>query len=191
MRLLAYFRTRLHHRRQNLPTHETLFTSRWLKPLAPWFDKPYFWHLNRRKAASAVAIGLFCGLMPGPTQMLCALLVAYVLRTNLALAVFTTLYTNPLTYLPLYYAAYHTGYLVLYGKMASMVMPLPVYSDNSQYWPQLVTWLSQFGKPLLLGVPILGMILATLGYTVTWWLWQWMVIHRRHKKQHSEQHTER
>lgn len=184
MRLLASIRARLHHWRQNLPTHETLFASRWLKPFSPWFDKPYFWHLNRRKAASAVAIGLFCGLMPGPTQMLSALLVAYILRTNLPLAVFTTLYTNPITYLPLYYTAYHTGYLLLYGKLASVVVSLPEYSDNSQYWSQLWSWFSQFGKPLLLGVPVMGAVFAMIGYAVMWWSWQWMAVHHR-KRRHS------
>ncbi len=31
---------------------------------------PALWHLNRRSAAGGVAVGLFCGLIPGPLQML-------------------------------------------------------------------------------------------------------------------------
>ncbi|WP_232507516.1 DUF2062 domain-containing protein [Neisseria weixii] len=99
--------------RQKLPNRQQIFSSRWSKPFAPLFDKPYFWTLNRRQAAVSVAVGMFCGLMPGPTQMLSALIVAYFLRTNLPVAVFSTLYTNPITYMPLYYTAYKIGSLIL------------------------------------------------------------------------------
>lgn len=57
------------------------FSMPWFKPFARWFDRPYYWQLNRERAASAVAVGMFCGLMPGPTQMLTALIVAYVVHT--------------------------------------------------------------------------------------------------------------
>jgi len=99
--------------RGRLPDRAKIFASRWTKPFAPLFDKPYFWTLNRRQAAVSVAVGMFCGLMPGPTQMLSALIVAYFLRTNLPVAVFSTLYTNPFTYMPLYYTGYKIGCLLL------------------------------------------------------------------------------
>lgn len=172
---LKHFFTRL---RQHLPTQQSIFASKWLKPLAPWFDKPYFWHLSRRQAASAVAVGLFCGLMPGPTQMLSALLVAYVLRTNLPLAMFTTLYTNPLTYLPLYYLAYTIGHWLLFQHAPTLALTFPAWSSND-FWRQLGAWFGQFGKPLLLGVPVLGGVLAVVGYALVWWLWQWVVLQRR------------
>ena len=63
---------------------------------------PALWHLNRRSAAGGVAVGLFCGLIPGPLQMLGAAIVCVFLRVNLPLALVTTLYTNPLTIVPLY-----------------------------------------------------------------------------------------
>lgn len=166
--------------RAKLPTQERIFASRWLKPLAPWFDKPYFWHLNRRKAASAVAVGLFCGLMPGPTQMLSALLVAYVLRTHLPLAVFTTLYTNPFTYIPLYYLAYTIGHWLLYGAAPVHDLVFPVWGSED-YWAQLSHWLGQFGQPLLLGVPVLGGLLAAFGYVAVSWLWRWHTLRKRRR----------
>lgn len=55
--------------RQKMPTQASLFASPWFKPFARWFDRPYYWQLNRERAASAVAVGMFCGPMPGPTQM--------------------------------------------------------------------------------------------------------------------------
>lgn len=164
--------------RQKLPSQEQIFASRWARPFARWFDKPYYWHLNRRRAASAVAVGLFCGLMPGPTQMLSALLAAYLLRTHLPLAMFTTLYTNPLTYLPLYYAAYYIGHYLLYGTAPTVELVLPEWGSE-HYWQSLSQWLGQFGKPLLLGVPVLGSSLAALGYGVVSWLWKRHTLRRR------------
>ena len=60
-----------------------------------------------------MAIGLFAGLVPGPLQMLTALLLAVPLRKNLPVALLTTLYTNPFTIVPLYVLAYGYGSLLL------------------------------------------------------------------------------
>ena len=74
---------------------------------------PALWHLNRRSAAGGVAVGLFCGLIPGPLQMLGAAIVCLVARVNLPLAIVTTVYTNPFTIVPLYLLAYKIGSFAL------------------------------------------------------------------------------
>lgn len=159
--------------RQKLPNRQQIFAARWSKPFAPLFDKPYFWTLNRRQAAVSVAVGMFCGLMPGPTQMLSALIVAYFLRTNLPVAVFSTLYTNPITYMPLYYAAYKIGSLIL-GVEAADSLEFPSWWDT-HFFSELGTWLLGAGKPLLVGVPVLGSILAVIGYVAV--LVSWRLAH--------------
>lgn len=158
--------------RQKMPTQVSIFASAWFKPFARWFDRPYYWQLNRERAASAVAVGMFCGLMPGPTQMLSALLVAYVVRTNLPLALLTTLYTNPLTYVPLYYCAYQIGARLMYGQWGHQMPAFPDFSMG-HLGVELWQWLICFGKPLLLGMPVLGVILAVVGYILVWNGWQW------------------
>lgn len=156
--------------RQKLPKREQIFASRWSKPFAPLFDKPYFWTLNRRQAAVSVAVGMFCGLMPGPTQMMSALIVAYFLRTNLPVAVFSTLYTNPLTYMPLYYTAYKIGTLIL-GVDAAASLEWPSWNSGN-FFSEAAAWLAGAGKPLLVGVPVLGAVLAFAGYFAVLGIWR-------------------
>src|SRR5258708_20241632 len=84
-------------------------------PFRPWLAHPNLWPLNRRSVPGAVAIGLFCGLIPGPVQMLGALLCAIPLRKNIPVALATTLYTNPLTTVPLYLPACGCGSLLFGG----------------------------------------------------------------------------
>ena len=55
---------------------------------------PALWHLNRRSAAGGVAVGLFCGLIPGPLQMLGAGIACVLFRVNLPVSLVTTLYTE-------------------------------------------------------------------------------------------------
>ncbi|STZ50004.1 Uncharacterized protein conserved in bacteria (DUF2062) [Neisseria dentiae] len=156
--------------RSKLPKREQIFAARWSKPFAPLFDKPYFWTLNRRQAAVSVAVGMFCGLMPGPTQMMTALIVAYFLRTNLPVAVFTTLYTNPVTYMPLYYTAYKIGSRLL-GVEAAATLEFPSWGSG-QFLSESWAWLVGAGKPLLVGVPVLGSVLAAAGYIAVLALWR-------------------
>ncbi|MCQ9325697.1 DUF2062 domain-containing protein [Neisseria dentiae] len=166
--------------RSKLPKREQIFASRWSKPFAPLFDKPYFWTLNRRQAAVSVAVGMFCGLMPGPTQMMAALIVAYFLRTNLPVAVFTTLYTNPVTYMPLYYTAYKIGSRLL-GVEAAATLEFPAWGSGhflSESW----AWLVGAGKPLLVGVPVLGSVLAVAGYVAVLAFWRLRTAHLWQKR---------
>ncbi|MCT6881916.1 MAG: DUF2062 domain-containing protein, partial [Snodgrassella alvi] len=46
---------------------------------------------------------------------------------------------------------------------------------------ELWQWVIQFGKPLLVGVPVLGMILATLGYILVWNGWNWVAYRKTHR----------
>ena len=49
-----------------------------------------------------MAIGLFSGLIPGPVQVLGAVGLSILFRAHFPLAAITTLYTNPVTIVPLY-----------------------------------------------------------------------------------------
>ncbi|MFB1029619.1 MAG: DUF2062 domain-containing protein, partial [Thauera sp.] len=74
------------HFKRFLPDHRSVSENRWLRPFASTLLHPRLWHLNRHSAAGAVAVGMFCGLIPGPFQMPGAALPCVLLRVTPPLA---------------------------------------------------------------------------------------------------------
>lgn len=159
-----------------MPDHETIKNYRWLKPFAHLLQHHNLWHLHRRSVAGGVAIGLFCGLIPGPLQMISAALLAVLFRINLPVALFTTLYTNPFTILPLYVLAYELGSRVS-GAHHMAVLTLPELHWNN-WWSELWQWFEHLGKPILIGLPLLAVLLALAGYVLVRLGWRVMVVLR-------------
>jgi uncharacterized protein (DUF2062 family) len=158
--------------RRFLPSHEAIHKNRWLAPFASTLLHPRLWHLNRHSAAGAVAVGLFCGLIPGPLQMLGAAACCLLFRVNLPLALATTLYTNPLTIVPLYIVAFTIGEFVL-GTGIELVAP-PAYDfRNPAGWINAMSaWTYGLGKPLLFGLVLLASGLAASGYCAVKAAWR-------------------
>jgi len=159
-----------------LPDHQSISDNRWLRPFQSSLLHPRLWHLNRHSAAGAVAAGLFCGLIPGPLQMLGAAICALIFRVNLPLAMAVTLYTNPFTIVPLYIVAYHLGKL-LTGSSAAFAAPPDFDALNLINWlEQMLAWISAAGKPLLIGLPALAAGLAVAGYLAVKLLWRFYLL---------------
>lgn len=147
-----------------------------VKALAMFGDTlfhPALWHLNRRSAAGGVAVGLFCGLIPGPLQMLGSAIACVVFRVNLPLAIVTTFYTNPITIVPLYLIAYEIGGFTLGARELVRPPALPAWD-----WTHLAGsmeamghWALGLGAPLAVGLLMLATILAALGYITVRGLW--------------------
>lgn len=165
------------HLRKLLPHHEAIRSNRWLAPFESTLLHPRLWHLNRHSAAGAVATGLFCGLIPGPFQMLGAAIGALVFRVNLPLALVATLYTNPLTIVPLYLAAFGLGKfslaLVGQGGDGQFSAPPEYGPDGLLAWIEaLINWMVLLGKPLALGLVLLASLLACVGYLAVRFAWR-------------------
>lgn len=165
--------------RKYLPDHQTIRANRWLAPFGNSLLHPRLWHLNRRSAAGAVAVGLFCGLIPGPFQMLGAAIGAVIFRVNLPLALFTTLYTNPLTIVPLYIVAFALGKLALgeIGGSQVFILPPDYGAAGMLAWINaLVDWMIRLGKPLAFGLVLLASLLALSGYLVLRCCWRFYLV---------------
>ncbi|MGA8010463.1 MAG: DUF2062 domain-containing protein [Thiomonas sp.] len=148
---------------------EAMQHSRWLRPFAKHITHPALWSLNRRSVALAVAAGMFGGLIPGPFQMITAGALAMLMRCNFPIALVVTLYSNPITIVPLYLVAFKLGALVSPSGPARALAAPPGF-DWLHLWDSTVAlahWAWNLGTPLFVGVPLLALILAVAGYAIT------------------------
>jgi uncharacterized protein len=164
--------------RKYLPDADTVRANRLVAPFAAWLHHPNLWHLNRKSVPGAVAIGLACGLIPGPLQMLGALALAIPLRKNLPVALLATLYTNPFTIVPLYVLAYGYGQLLLGSAQGAAPMEpfLWDWGDFAGSLRELWGWMLALGKPLALGLVALALTLSAVGYFAVELAWRAYVI---------------
>ncbi len=103
-----------------LPTPEKILETRSLKLFVPHLVDPRLWHFNRHSLNKAVYIGVLCAFFPLPGQMLLALIGALIFRANVPMALGLTWITNPLTTLPIFYAAYYIGAKIIDVPMISI-----------------------------------------------------------------------
>ena len=163
-----------------LPSHHDIQNNRWMRFFGAYLQHHNLWHLHRRSVSGGVAVGLFCGLIPGPLQMLTAALMAVLFRVNLPVALFTTLYTNPLTIVPLYFVAYELGALVTGQSLDLTAAQFIVPEMGWDNWLSvMLNWIMSLGKPFAIGLPLLAVVLSVTGYVMVrlgwriWVLWQW------------------
>ncbi len=171
-RLLRQFTARMQ------PAVDRMTSNPTLRRFAPALADPDLWHLNRRSTARAVAIGLFCGLIPGPLQALCGLVACLWIRSNLPLTIITTFYTNPLTIAPLYLVAYEYGRLLFPGaRAAPPAFHPPADAGITGFLPALLDWMVALGKPLAAGLVLLAVTLAAAGWVAVRVGWRCHVVH--------------
>ncbi|MCM2479400.1 DUF2062 domain-containing protein [Serpentinimonas maccroryi] len=158
-----------------MPERERLQQNRWLRWLRPWLGHPRLWHLSRKGVALGMAIGVFFGLLIPVAQIPASAVVSVLLRAHLPAAAASTLVTNPVTFAPVYYAAYELGRVILREEAATedelariverktqdhaQAGELTLTQQIQQGWRRL----GEIGKPLILGLSILA---VTLGLAV-------------------------
>ncbi len=149
----------------------------WLAWAKPWLDRHDLFAFNRRPLAMGVAIGLFCGLIPGPLQVAGTIIFCSLLRGNVVAGVVATFYTNPLTIIPLYILAFHIGEHLLPGTY--VLQPFADVPFGSSGWVSAVSdWVQTLGWPLAVGLPVMGLWFAANGYWLVNYLWLRPVVAR-------------
>jgi uncharacterized protein len=164
--------------RKYLPSHASVRGNRAIGVLGSALHHPNLWHLNRRSVAGGVAIGMLCGMIPAPVQMLIAAILAAGLRVNLPVAMAATWYINPFTIVPLYYLAYKIG-TVLTGDVpvASATPAFGLSLDEVSHWvPELIGWINTTGKPFVVGLCTLGAALSAGSYFAVRGAWRLYVV---------------
>ncbi len=168
-----------------LPRAETLRANRWLRWLGPALHHPRLWHLSRRGVALGMALGFFFGLLIPLAQIPLSAAAAVALRANVPAAVASTLVTNPLTFGPIYYAAWRVGSTLL-GEPApapqTRVEPEADGTAGAHWWDTAKRRILGVGRPLLLGLAILATVVGFGTYFVVLVAWKLAVLWKRHRR---------
>jgi uncharacterized protein (DUF2062 family) len=167
-----------------LPTRDSLHGNRWLRWLGPALHHPRLWHMSRKGIALGVAVGMFFGLLIPVAQIPFSAALAVVLRANLPVAMASTLVTNPVTFGPVYYGAYQLGKWVLQEPppsdeelaqlLAQQKAPPAAETEAQGLWEQVQgAWrqLGNVGKPLLLGLAMLAIVVGFSAYFLISGVW--------------------
>lgn len=162
--------------RAALPSREQVLANRWLRWLAPRLQHPRLWHLSRRGIAMGLALGVFFGLLIPIAQIPFSVAAAVLLRANVPSAVVSTLVTNPVTFGPVYYAAWRVGKVVVGEPVAEGDLP-PTLPDaapapaGERWWDTVRRQLGSVGKPLIVGLAIFACVFGTLTYFLVSAIW--------------------
>jgi uncharacterized protein len=152
-----------------------LMAGPFLSRLKPWLDRRDVLNFSRQPLALGVAIGMFCGLIPGPLQILTTAALCAWFRGNLVAGAAATFYTNPLTIVPLYALAYQVGAWVLPGHQH---MPQMQSMGNGPWFDKLIEWVGALGWPLVVGLPVMGLAFALAAYAIVQAMWLAPVLRR-------------
>lgn len=102
--------------------------------------------------ALGVAIGVFFGLLIPIAQIPFSVGAAVVLRANVTAAA-STLVTNPITFAPVYYAAYRVGARLTGADVEAapdLPVPLAGNADERSLWQRI----GDVGTPLITGLAV-------------------------------------
>lgn len=168
-----------------LPGPQALQNNRWLRWIGPALHHPRLWHVNRRGVALGLALGLFFGLLVPIAQIPLAGGAAVLLRANVPTAVASTLVTNPVTFGPVYYAAWRTGSAILGDDGAPQPQPVQAAGASAptgNWWERAWQRIRQAGKPLLLGLAIFATAFGLLGYLLVSLAWRLKVVLARRRR---------
>lgn len=163
-----------------MPSNESIKSHRHMQIFGKLLHASYLWHIGRRSASRAFAIGLFITFIPIPFHMLMAAASAIIFRANLPLSMALVWLNNPFTMVPVFYSGYLLG---------AKLMGLPIQAFDLS-WPNggVVDWLSSSFLPCLLGCFICGSIFSLIGYFGIDWLWRWHILQQWQRRNIARSH---
>lgn len=176
-----------------IPTRKDIIQSRWLAPVREHLHDPQLWRLERNGVARGAAIGVFFGFLIPFGQIVFAGICAVVFRANIAVATVSTLVTNPITFPPVYWAAYRLGLLVLGRGTGSR--HADVIADSVKLNPDdviinsgwfgwmdgAIIWLRDAGLPFVTGIVIMAVVGGILAYFLAHAMWHMRTLLRKQR----------
>jgi uncharacterized protein (DUF2062 family) len=166
-----------------MPTKKSIKKMNEFKILKPLGNTTSFWKYDCQSVARGVAAGLGASVIPG-FQIFYAAILVIIFRGNIPIALLATLITNPLTIIPIMFFTCYLGSWVLGNGESNCVINKFNWDFSSfhAFWSNFTVWILQFGKAFLIGVPILSVSLALMGYIGTIIIWKVCVFLSRGKR---------
>ncbi len=133
--------------------------------LRKFTNKDELWDFQNKKAvALGFAIGSFLAFLLPIFQFFFAAIMAIILRANLPLAMFSTLITNPFTFVPIYLFAFGVGnfFLNVVGIESK---------DDVNFEKINFQGILDLGLPLFLGLFIIGSVVSFVGGLLIYLFW--------------------
>jgi len=165
---------------KQMPSHEELERNRFVRP---FLHRQELFRLTRRSVPRGVAIGLLVGifaLIPG-IQIVGAALLCVPCRGNIPLAAGMTFLSNPAT-TPLIIipsALFVGSNLGFHADMASF----QALYDSGAGIGEWTNWaVSDAAPALVLGLFVISVIAAAIGYLVTSFVWRELVARKRKRR---------
>jgi uncharacterized protein (DUF2062 family) len=159
--------------RDNVPSRESLEKNRFIRPVAHRVLAPELWRFTRRSVPRGVALGLLVGiflLIPG-IQMAGAALLALPVRANVPIAVAMTFLSNPATTPFLVGLSLYVGNMML-GRSTDISRFMSLI-DQHAGWREWLGWLlSETAPALILGLFVVSVIAAAIGYLIASVAWR-------------------
>jgi uncharacterized protein (DUF2062 family) len=151
--------------RKFIPDPEKL-RSRWIfRIFGSRLAEMHLWAMSRRAITGAFGAGVAICFVPLPVHMPVALLVALLWRLNLPVIVATVFIVNPLTVVPIYYAAYRVGAALVGQDATGFAFELS--------WVWLQNGLGPVWKPFLTGCLVCSVVLGYASYIGLELVWRW------------------
>ncbi|MCL6414778.1 DUF2062 domain-containing protein [Aestuariirhabdus sp. Z084] len=150
-----------------LPDPQTIKGNRYLSFLGHRIHDANLWHLNRRSAATAFFVGIFCAFLPIPFQMVVAATLAVIFRCNLPLSVALVWISNPITMPAIFYFTY---------KVGCYLFDTPIRDLTFEFTAEWIeAEMSAIWQPLLGGSLVTGTIVGAFCYFIIRFYWRWSV----------------
>ena len=160
--------------KRNMPTRDQMARSRWVPKSVL---RSELWRFTRRSVPRAVALGLLVGILLPFAQIIFAAILSLPSRANVPIAALTTFVTNPLTTPLIWAASYQVGNALLHidDRAGGALDRLFALTD---IWSAM-QWLTSEGKSLALGLVIVAVVSASVGYLLSGLVWRWWIGHKR------------
>ena len=162
----------------NMPSRDQMAESRWIRVFGrfgPRILHSEYWRFTRRSVPRGVAMGLFVGvffLIPG-VQIIGAALFCLPVRGNIPIAAGMTFLTNPFTTPFLILASLPIGNLFGFHADGSAITSMYERSAPISEW---LAWLASDAAPaLVVGLFIIALVSAIVGYIISMVVWRWWV----------------